>query len=98
MKSYSVFNTEGHLVRTGNCSPETFELQAGPGETVQEGLTEFVREIPELSYSSKRLKEYPSLGDQLDALWHGMDTGTLAISEPFYSTIKAVKDKYPKSL
>ena len=51
----------------------------------------------ETPYTTKRLVEYPSIGDQLDMLWHAMDQGSLTQVEPFYTTIKEIKDKYPKS-
>ena len=42
------------------------------------------------SYKSKRRAEYPSIEDQLDNIYHnGIDA--------WKSTIKAIKDKYPKS-
>jgi len=42
-------------------------------------------------YQRKRSPEYPSLGDQLDALFHaGVFPDAMA------SKIQAVKDKYPK--
>jgi len=42
------------------------------------------------SYKSKRRAEYPSLEDQLDDIYHnGIDA--------WKSTIKTIKDKYPKS-
>ena len=47
-------------------------------------------------YRLRRSAEYPALADQLDALWHGMDAGVLPTVEPFYSDLKAVKDRYPK--
>lgn len=47
-------------------------------------------------YRKLREEEYPKLGDQLDALWHAMDQNILPRIEPFYSDIKAVKDRYPK--
>ena len=41
-------------------------------------------------YKSKRAAEYPSIGDQLDKIFHdGIDE--------WKETIQAVKDKYPKS-
>lgn len=49
-------------------------------------------------YVIARLREYPTTGDQLDALWHAMNTGALPIVEPFYSDIKAVKEKYPRTV
>ena len=42
------------------------------------------------SYKSKRRDEYPSIQDQLDEIYHnGIDA--------WKATIKAIKDKYPKS-
>jgi hypothetical protein len=44
-----------------------------------------------LSYQEKRVTEYPSIGDQLDALFHaGVFPAEMA------AEIQAVKDKYPK--
>ena len=41
------------------------------------------------SYKSNRQKEYPSMADQLDDIYHnGVDE--------WKKTIKAIKDKYPK--
>jgi hypothetical protein len=43
-----------------------------------------------LSYGEKRFLEYPSFADQFDKLYHeGYDAWKLSV--------KAVKDKYPKS-
>jgi len=43
------------------------------------------------AYIDNRLAEYPSIGDQLDALFHaGVFPAEMA------ATIQAVKDKYPK--
>lgn len=39
----------------------------------------------------KRIDEYPSIGDQLDMIYHNGDGGAT-----FQAAIKAVKDKYPK--
>jgi hypothetical protein len=42
-------------------------------------------------YASNRVAEYPSIGDQLDALFHaGVFPADMA------AIIQAVKDKYPK--
>ena len=48
------------------------------------------------AYDKRRAAAFPSTGWQLDCLWHAMNTGTMQKVEPFYSSIKAVKDKYPK--
>lgn len=47
-------------------------------------------------YKQLRADSYPKLADQLDMLWHAMDSGQTPKVEPFYSEIKAVKDKFPK--
>ena len=44
----------------------------------------------------QRLRKYPSIGDQLDMLWHAIDSGTLNKTSDFYTAIKAVKDAHPK--
>ncbi len=49
-----------------------------------------------VAYKAQRAKEYPSIQDQLDMLWHSMDAGTFPKSSLFFNTIKAIKDKYPK--
>lgn len=47
-------------------------------------------------YANARKKEYPSVEEQIDMLWHSMNDGLIPKSEPFYSRIKEVKDKFPK--
>jgi hypothetical protein len=42
-------------------------------------------------YARSRALEYPSIGDQLDMIYHNGDGGAT-----FQAAIKAVKDKYPK--
>lgn len=50
------------------------------------------------SYAKRRKDEYPPLADQLDALWHAMDQGTLPVVPAFYEPIKRVKDTYQKEI
>lgn len=47
-------------------------------------------------YRELRADQYPELADQLDMLWHSMDSGQIPKAEPFYSALKAVKEQYPK--
>jgi hypothetical protein len=42
-------------------------------------------------YKEQRAVEYPSIGDQLDALWKGGDA-----AEEMLAKVQAVKLKYPK--
>lgn len=48
------------------------------------------------AYGERRAESYPSVVDQLDMLWHAMDKGDMPKVEPYYSTLKAVKDQFPK--
>jgi hypothetical protein len=43
------------------------------------------------AYKHQRVQEYPSIGDQLDALFHAG-----VFPDDMAATIQAVKDKYPK--
>lgn len=42
-------------------------------------------------YARNRVSEYPSIGDQLDALWKGGEA-----AEEMLAKVQAVKAKYPK--
>jgi hypothetical protein len=46
-------------------------------------------------YHYQRRQNFPSIGDQLDMLWHAMDRGELTKIEPFYTEIQNVKSQYP---
>jgi len=43
------------------------------------------------AYVAKRASEYPTIGDQLDALWKGGDAAAEMLAK-----VQAVKNKYPK--
>lgn len=47
-------------------------------------------------YAGRRAADYPSVQEQMDMLWHAMACGALPKVEPFYSTLLAVKQRYPK--
>ena len=47
--------------------------------------------IAETEYQRKRASEYPSIGEQLDMIYHAGQGG-----DAFQAAIQAVKDKYPK--
>jgi hypothetical protein len=50
------------------------------------------------TYAQKREDSYPTIGDQLDMLWHAIDGDTILKSNyaDFHTAIKAVKDANPK--
>lgn len=58
----------------------------------------FVAYTPVVSYEEARKSAYPGIEDQLDALWHAMDQGIIPKVEPMYSSIKEVKDSFPKPI
>ena len=49
-----------------------------------------------IEYQHNRKAAYPNIGDQLDMLWHAIDNGTLDKTSDFYTTLKGIKDNYPK--
>lgn len=56
-------------------------------------VNEPVPVLPE--YVEQRLAIYPTVGEQLDMLWHAMDSGEIPKAMEFYQRIKAVKDAVP---
>jgi len=52
------------------------------------------------AYARTRADAYPSIGDQLDMLWHAVDsdnwTAAKVKTTEFYTALKAVKDANPK--
>tara|TARA_Y100000114_G_C11480956_1_gene195353 strand:+ start:216 stop:503 length:288 start_codon:yes stop_codon:yes gene_type:complete len=78
-------------VKNGNL--DTIEWHDGtdpiPKEEIEIALKEVQAEYDAKKYQRDRAKEYPSIVDQLDDIYHnGIDGWKV--------TIKAVKDKYPK--
>ena len=47
-------------------------------------------------YQRDRPTQYKPVTDQLDMLWHAIDTGTLDKTCDFYTVNKTVKDNNPK--
>jgi len=50
-----------------------------------------------IEYKYQRQQQYPAIADQLDMLWHAIDSGSLDKDSEFYTTLKAVKDAIPKA-
>lgn len=75
-------------------TPKTRDIEdpmTGETMTVDIDKSEIVRpDVPD--YYAKRRAEYPSLGDQLDALWKGGDAADAMIAK-----IAEIKAKYPKA-
>ncbi len=74
---------------------ETVELsdaEIAERESWRQAAAEAQQELAKTQYQRDRAAEYPSIGDQLDALWKGGDAATAMLAQ-----VQAVKNKYPKS-
>ena len=69
-------------------------------EQIAAKQSELQTEYDAQAYARTRETAYPSIGDQLDMLWHAMDVGDWNIklikTTSFYTELKAVKDANPK--
>jgi hypothetical protein len=68
-----------------------------PKADIEAKMIEVQAEYDANQYQRDRV--YPSIGDQLDMLWHSIDKDPDLKTKyfDFYETIKAVKVKYPKN-
>ena len=68
-----------------------------PVADIEAKMVEVQAEYDANQYQRDRI--YPSIGDQLDMLWHSIDENPKLKSEyfEFYEAIKAVKVKHPKN-
>lgn len=48
------------------------------------------------SYSKKRADAYPDVREQLDMLFHDMQSGNIPVATTFFNAIQEIKHKYPK--
>ena len=69
----------------------------------EEGWVEIVDEpfIPDpnyvIPYNFSRMNNYPTIGNQLDMLWHELNnSGSLSTGGEWFNSIKEVKDNNPK--
>ena len=60
-------------------------------EDIKTKIKELETAYQKTEYQRKRVNEYPPIGDQLDALYHGG-----VFPKEMADLIKSVKDKYPK--
>lgn len=77
-----------------NLTPKTRIVEGAKGESIEVPInkSEIVRpNIPD--YSAQRRMEYPSIYDQLDALWKGSSSTDY---QSIKNSIDQIKSKYPK--
>jgi hypothetical protein len=99
---FSIENENISTIRWHKNQPDGFNFSNDEEKQIK--LQELINEVNRLEeeeqktiYKLYRQKEYPLIKDQLDMLWHAMNNDESKRLEPFYSTIKSVKDQYPKS-
>ena len=84
--AYELDGSQDHLIPS-NYTPITIEDAQNRSRKLQEDM------FNALSYAQKRQSEYPSVGDQLDALFHAGVFPT-----EMTSVIQSIKDRYPKNV
>ena len=89
------------VVRGSDINTCTFEWHNGttpiPKADIEAKMVEVQADYDAKQYQRDRV--YPSIGDQLDMLWHSIDQNPALKSQyfDFYEAIKAVKVKFPKN-
>ena len=83
----------------GNIVPFTTEEEAQRDAEEAAWAAKQAAIVPTPAHVSQRKSAYPSIGDQLDMLWHSIDQNPALKSQyfDFYEAIKVVKVKHPKS-
>ncbi len=79
-------------------SNKTGETQPSE-DVINNKLKELQAEYDTQEYARNRKAEYPDLAEQLDLLWHAIDTDTLDNKDyrnKFYTMLKKVKEDNPK--
>jgi len=101
-KTILKINPNAEVVVKGNdINTCTFEWLNGttpiPKADIEAKMVEVQAEYDANQYQRDRV--YPSIGDQLDMLWHSIDQNSALKSQyfDFYEAIKAVKVKFPKN-
>jgi hypothetical protein len=65
---------------------------------VEEQIKKNAEYFNSLHYSRMRVTEYLPIGEQLDQLWHAINSGQNLKDSEWFNTIKEVKEKYPIGL
>lgn len=85
------FKHEKHLKITDEQYQESEAANSISLEALKAELLNVEAAEQAVAYKEQRASEYPSIGDQLDMIFHAGLGG-----DEFQAAIQAVKDKYPK--
>jgi len=93
--SFEIENNDCDTVKWFNVNPtETPEDIPSKEEVL--AIAEQIRK--ETSHYLPRIKAYPKIDEQLDMLWHAMDSGEIPKATEWYNKIKEVKESIPKEV
>ena len=98
-RAVKIINSDATLSMSGN-DLDSITWEDGttpiPKADIEAKMVEVQAEYDAKQYQRDRV--YPSIGDQLDMLWHSIDESPELKQKyfKFYEAIKAVKAKYPK--
>lgn len=99
MYSYVKYGADGEVVATLTSQvafgDESHGWQLAPEDAPRVVLPPQTAEPVMVDHAALRQRAYPSIADQLDMLYHAMDTGELPKAVEFYNAISAVKARYP---
>jgi hypothetical protein len=75
-------------------------LQGEPHENWIE-VFEDINQLPDpnyqIPYDAQRMHSYPTIGNQLDMLWHELNqSGSISTSGSWFQSIQSIKDEFPK--
>jgi hypothetical protein len=93
---FDIQANEGEFILEGQADPSTDMIDTVTQTVIKKPIVP-EQELTGDSYAELRKRMYPSTAEQLDMLWHAMDSGQTEKSEPFYTAIKTVKDTVPKT-
>ena len=85
----AIYATHNNVININGDTQETIIANDKDGNTVNINWTSVNAWTDPNEYKYKRAAEYPSIVDQLDDIYHNGIDG-------WKTTIKTVKDKYPK--
>lgn len=93
--SFEIENDDYDTVKWLNFDPIEYPDSVPPKDLVL-SLAEQIKK--EKAHILPRIKKYPKIDEQLDMLWHAMDSGEIPKATEWYDRIKEVKESIPKQV
>ena len=93
--SFEIENDNYDTIKWLNFDPEEYPNSV-PSKDLVLSLAEQIKK--EKAHYLPRIKKYPKIDEQLDMLWHAMDSGEIPKATEWYNKIKEVKESIPKQV